>query len=137
MTLFGLSPFCLSLLASRYFTDSSMCLNVTHFLIFLAVAPGITHLVGAFTLHLPKPQYDVSSIPESGTSSDEECSTDERQPLLHNKVSGSGMQVIPTDEGRSVLYLLGDPYFWLLALILLILLGSVSKLFATNLCNLD
>ena len=133
MTLFGLSPFFLSLLASRYFTDESTGLNVTHFLISLAVASGLVHLVGAFTLHLPKLQCDVSSLSESPTLSDEECSTDERQPLLRNKAPGSGMRAIPVDESRSVLCLFRDPYFWLLALILLIILGSVSNQFATSL----
>lgn len=137
MTLFGLSPFFLSLLASRYFTDSSTGLNVTHFLIFLAVASGLVHLVGAFTLHLPKPQCDVSSLSESSTLGDEECSTDERQPLIRNKVSGSVMQAIPVDESRSVLCLFRDPYFWLLAFILLIILGSVSNWSATCLCIFD
>src|SRR6266478_9643153 len=43
MTFFGLSPLLLSLLASRYFTDPTTGLNVTHFMIFLAFASGITH----------------------------------------------------------------------------------------------
>jgi len=134
MTLFGLSPLFLCLLASRYFTDSSTGLNVTHFLTFLALASGITHLVGAFTLHIAKPQCNTVSISDDATSCDEESSIDERQPLLRNKAPVSSMQAIPSDEGTSVMYLFSDPYFWLLALVMLIILGSVSYLVATNPC---
>ena len=136
MTLFGLSPLFLSLLASRYFTDSSMGLDVTHFLCFLAVASGITHLVGAFTLHISKPLCNTTSISEDATSCDEESSIDERRPLLRNKAPLSSMRAIPSDEGTSVLYLFRDPYFWLLALVMLIILGSVSYLIATSPCAL-
>jgi len=134
MTLFGLSPLFFSLLASRYFTDSSTGLNVTHFLTFLALASGITHLVGAFTLHIPKPQCNTVSISDDAASCDEESSIDERRPLLRNKAPVSSMQAIPSDEGTSVMYLFSDPHFWLLALVMLIILGSVSYLVATNPC---
>jgi hypothetical protein len=134
MTLFGLSPLFLCLLASRYFTDSSTGLNVTHFLTFLALASGITHLVGAFTLRITKSQCNTASISDDSASCDDESSIDERRPLLRNKAPVSSMQAIPSDEGTSVMYLLRDPHFWLLAFVMLIILGSVSYLVATNLC---
>lgn len=139
MTLFGLSPLFLCLLASRYFTDSSTGLNVTQFLTFLAFASGITHLVGAFTLRITKSQCNTPSISEDSVSDDsascdEESSIDERRPLLRNKAPVSSMQAIPSDEGTSVMYLLRDPHFWLLAFVMLIILGSVSYLVAINPC---
>jgi len=134
MTVFGLSPLFLSVLASRYFTDSSTGLDVTRFLLFLAFTSGIIHLVGAFTLRVPKSQCDVALISDSLSvaSSDEESSIDERQPLLRNKAHESSIQAIPIDDGTSILNLLRDPHFWLLAFILLIILGSVSHQLATN-----
>ena len=134
MTLFGLSPLFLCLLASRYFTDSSTGLNVTHFLFFLAFASGITHLVGAFTLHIPKSQCNTVPISDNATSYDEESFVDERRPLLRNKAPVSSMQAIPSDKGTSVIYLLRDPHFWFLALVMLIILGSVSYLVVINPC---
>jgi hypothetical protein len=44
------------------------------------------------------------------------------------------VQSTTIDGGRPVLELLKDPYFWLLALILFIILGSVSYHFATKSC---
>jgi hypothetical protein len=135
MALFGLSPLFLSLLASKYFTDPSTGLNVTHFLFFLALTSGIIHLVGAFILHFPK-SHKVTSASECApstvaTSYDEECSVDECQPLLINEVPQSNVQAMSVDEGGSILRLLKDPHFWLLALISLIILGSVSCHFVT------
>ena len=127
MTFFGLSPLFLSLLASRFFFDPTTGLNVTHFMIFLALASGITHLIGAFTLRIPASQCGVASESESVVSgSDEERSIDERQPLLPNKTPLPDVQA---DEGSSVLHLFRDPSFWSLAFIVLIILGSVSFLF--------
>lgn len=133
MTFFGLSPLFLSLLASRYFTDPTTGLNVTHFMIFLAFASGITHLIGAFTLRIPTSQYGVASESDSVVSgSDEESSTDERQPLLPNKTPRLDVQAVRADEGSSVLHLFRDPSFWALAFTVLFILGSVSFLFDTQ-----
>jgi hypothetical protein len=133
VTFFGLSPLFLSLLASRYFTDPTTGLNATHFMIFLAFASGIIHLIGAFTLRIPTSQSGVASESDSVVSgNDEESSTDERQPLLHNKTPRLDVQAVHADEGSSVLHLFKDPSFWSLAFIVLIVLGSVSFRFNTQ-----
>jgi hypothetical protein len=133
MTFFGLSPLFLSLLASRYFTDPTTGLNVTHFMIFLAVASGITHLIGAFTLRIPTSQCGVASESDSVVSgNDEESSTDERQPLLPNKTPCPDVQAVHADEGSSVLHLFRDPSFWSLAFIVLMIIGCVSFRFDTK-----
>ncbi|KAI0273667.1 MFS general substrate transporter [Gloeopeniophorella convolvens] len=124
MALFGLSPLFLSLVASKYFMNSSGGLNVTQFVLFLAVSSGIVHLVGAINLRVPEPQPETMLIVERVPLSDEESSIDERQPLLPNKAAQVGVQVIPVDEGNSVLELFKDPYFWLLGLVVLFTLGS-------------
>lgn len=133
MTFFGLSPLFLSILASRYFTDPSTGLNVTHFMTFLAFASGITHLIGAFTLRIPTSQSEVALESDSIVSSnDEESSTDERQPLLRNKIPHPDVQAVRADGGSSVLHLLRDPSFWSLVFMVLMILGSVSFRFDTQ-----
>ncbi|KAI9466248.1 MFS general substrate transporter [Lactarius psammicola] len=128
MTLFGLSPLFLSLLASTFFTDPSTGLDVPRFLNFLALASGIVHLIGAFNMRLCKPQYIAPSTPASVSTSDEERSIDEREPLLSNKPHRSDSQVISIGEGRSVIELLKDSHFWLLAFVALIILGSCEMI---------
>jgi hypothetical protein len=133
MAFFGLSPLFLSLLASTYFTDPTTGLDVTRFLMFLAIASGIVHVIGAFTLRIPTSQCGVASQPDSVVSGrDEESSIDERQPLLPQKAPRSGGQAVRADEG-SVLHLFRDPYFWSLAFIILIITGSVSPFCYANL----
>jgi hypothetical protein len=133
MTFFGLSPFFLSLLASRYFTDPITGLNVTHFMTFLAFASGIIHFIGAFTLRVPTSQCGVASDSDSAVSgNDEESSTDERQPLLPNITPRPDVHAVHADEGSSVLHLFRDPSFWSLAFIVLTMLGSVSFRFDTQ-----
>jgi hypothetical protein len=132
MTFFGLSPLFLSLLASRYFTDPTTGLNVTHFMVFLAVASGIIHLIGAFTLRIPTSQCEVASESDGVISgNDEESSTEERQPLLPNKTTRSDVHAVHAD-GSSVLQLFRDPSFWSLVFMVLITLGSVSFRFDTQ-----
>ena len=129
MALFGLSPLILSLLASTFFTDPFTGLDVPRFLNFLAITSGIVHLLGAFNMRSCKLQNIVE--PVTATTSDEERSTDEREPLLPNKNHRPGSPIMPVREGRSVIELLKDSYFWLLALVALIILGSVSRHLAT------
>ncbi|KAH9050733.1 MFS general substrate transporter [Lactarius hengduanensis] len=119
MTLFGLSPLFLSLLASTFFTDPSTGLDV----------PRIGHLIGAFIMRLCKPQcITTPSTPASAPTSDEERSIDEREPLLPNKPHRSESQIIPIGESRPVIELFKDSHFWLLALVALIILGSCEMI---------
>jgi hypothetical protein len=131
MALFGLSPLILSLLASTFFTDPSTGLDVPRFLNFLAITSGIIHLLGAFNMRSCKLQSISPSTPAPATTSDEERSIDEREPLLPNKSHRPDSPIIPVGEGRSVIELLKDSHFWLLALVALIILGSVSRRLAT------
>ena len=131
MALFGLSPLILSLLASTFFTDPSTGLDVPRFLNFLAITSGAIHLFGAFNMRLCKTQCTAPSTPASASTGDEERSIDEREPLLPNKNHRSDSHIIPVGEGRSVIELLKDSHFWLLALVALIILGSVSRCLAT------
>ncbi|KAN0133799.1 Major facilitator superfamily domain containing protein [Lactarius tabidus] len=128
MALFGLSPLILSLLASTFFTDPSTGLDVPRFLNFLAITSGIIHLLGAFNMRSCKLQSISPSTPAPATTSDEERSIDEREPLLPNKSHRPDSPIIPVGEGRSVIELLKDSHFWLLALVALIILGSCEMI---------
>lgn len=127
MALYGLSPLFLTFLASTFFTDLSTGLDIPRFLNFLALTSGTIHLLGAFNMRLYKPQHMAPSTPASASTSDEERSVDEREPLLTNKPYRSDSQITPVGEGRSVIELFKDSHFWLLALVALIILGSVSR----------
>lgn len=93
---------------------------------FLAFASGIVHIIGAFTL--PTSQDGVALKSDGATPCDEEeSSIDERQPLLSKTPRlDVRVQAVHANEGRSVLHLFRDPYFWTLAFVVLVILGSVS-----------
>lgn len=135
MSFFGLSPLFLSVLASRFFTDPTTGLNVTRFMFFLAGASGIIHLIGAFTLRIPTSQCGVESksdeVAADASCDEEQSSIDECRPLLH-KAPRSSVQAVDANGGNSVLHLFRDPYFWSLAFVVLVILGSVSFRFATH-----
>jgi len=128
MALFGLSPLFLCLLASTFFTDPSTGLDAPRFLNFLALTSGVIHLLGAFNMRLCKAQHMSPLTPASASASEEERSIDEREPLLPNKPISSDSQVIPIGEGRSVIELLKDSHFLLLAFVALITLGSCEMI---------
>ncbi|TFY79997.1 hypothetical protein EWM64_g4020 [Hericium alpestre] len=127
MALFGLSPLFLSLLA-KPFSRPDTDLDVTAFLTFLAALAGTVHLIGAFTLHVPPLLSDRATISEEpviiGHEDLEEASTDERQALLPGKGPQVSVDVVPVEEDATVLDLLKDPNFYILALITMLVLGS-------------
>ncbi|KAJ7582909.1 MFS general substrate transporter [Mycena floridula] len=106
---FGLSPLALSLIASKFFTDSNKTLNVTAYLTFLAFLSGFTHLVGAFNLGAPAPETRPVDIPPP--------EADETTSLLPTQ----SVEPQKTDN------VLKDRYFWLLAMILLVDLGITEN----------
>lgn len=72
MALFGLSPLCLSVLASDFFTDPGAgLLNIVPFLKFMAVLTASTHLMGYFVLQIPpapiSDRVDRDNIDENST----------------------------------------------------------------------
>jgi hypothetical protein len=121
MALFGLSPLFLSLIASEGFTSPTAGLDVTRFLKFVAMLTGSTHLIGAFTLRTPAIRGDflIPSQPDS------EQEVNERSSLL----PGSMVEGKPAQPNHgSVVKLFSDPCFWILAMILVVALGSVSRI---------
>jgi hypothetical protein len=126
MALFGLSPLFLSVLASNLFSDPETGLNVTRFLKFHAIIAGCIHLIGAINLRLPP----VSNLETTLPSADPEqyAQPDERSALLpRKKYDDVDVQVVPVEECNSALDLLRDRNFWILFVVTLITLGSVSR----------
>lgn len=121
MALFGLSPLFLSVIASTWFTDpTTESLNVTKFTAFLSVFLGLTYLVGAITLRIEDPSGDaeVTSTPseESTITADDETTS-----LLPER-----RKLVPLPDEGSVLNLIRQSDFWLIALYCMFTLGAVS-----------
>ncbi|KAG5727661.1 putative transporter MCH1 [Termitomyces sp. T112] len=116
MALFGLSPLCLSVIATNWFTEAvSGQLRIVSYLRFLALLTTLTHLFGAFVLDSSKP---------STASSLESAQADETTsllPALPDAVSFS----------RSHLNPIQDYYFWILAFFTLCSIGA-SEMVISN-----
>lgn len=134
ITLFGLSPMFISILASRFFSHPDEGLDVTRFLQFLALFCGAVHLFGAFTLHIiPLPEDPTSVVSEDPEGS---VHIDEQTALLHGKRGRiaeveTGVVVASPTKGSSVVDLVRDRYFWALAFVLFVILGS-SEMVISN-----
>ncbi|KII88648.1 hypothetical protein PLICRDRAFT_124849 [Plicaturopsis crispa FD-325 SS-3] len=130
MAIFGLSPLFLSLIASNFFSSPDTGLDVTSFLRFLAVTVGAVHVLGALTLTIhdtPIALQDNPEEPNGSESGDSESS--ERTPLIpggkRSNKANVDVQIVPVqDEEGSALDLVRDPYFWVLALVTLCILGT-------------
>jgi hypothetical protein len=121
----------ISILASKFFSHPDEGLDVTRFLQFLALFCGAVHLFGAFTLHIiPLPEDPLSVALEDPEGS---VHIDEQTALLHGKRNRTpevetGIVVASPVKGSSVVDLAKDHYFWALAFVLFVILGSVSVL---------
>jgi hypothetical protein len=123
MALFGLSPLFLSLIASNFFTNPDTGLDVTSFLRFMAIFAGTIHLIGAFTLRTPQfaPEHQIPQHVDH----DQQSEADERTALLPGN-QNPGAVVNGVKEDGTVLELFQDTSFWILVVVTLITLGSVS-----------
>lgn len=143
MALFGSSPLLLSVIAAHQFNDQLSGINVTRFLAFLSLLTGATHLFGAIAL----PGRGDNPTPAAGeprnTAADEEntssfthatdsgeADADERSALLPPNKHKTGVEVtiVPVQEPEhgSTIDLLRDRNFWVLAMIVVIVIGTVS-----------
>lgn len=121
MALFGLSPLILSFFASTWFTRSQGGLDVSGFTTFLSILTGVIHVIGAINMTVePNPMQDVLSAPPTlqGPSEDPEANS-ETTPLLSTKPT-----IMVYDRIWDVLR---DYHFWVLAIVVLLTLGSVSN----------
>ena len=142
MALFGCSPLIISALGERYFTHPETGLNVTHFLSFLAILTGIVHWISAFFLPGPaQPRTDATDTDEAGSSNGRHtpqntrisAETSERQPLLGDSNGKHYVHSAPVPEPQqgSSVDLIRDPYFWVLVLVHMVLVGCVSTTYMT------
>jgi len=113
MALFGLSPLFLSVIASKFFTDPEIGLNVTEYLRFLSVLTGLVHLFGAFNIKTPAAGISISDTEQASN-------VDERSPLLPSTSHSN----VDKPSAGSAMDLLRDPSFWVLAFFALVTLGS-------------
>lgn len=123
----------LSVLASTFFCDEYGWLDVTRFVSFMAILAGVVHVIGAFTLRTPS-ITKTEVVIRDGLTEDEESASGqntERTPLITPKTASNvQVTVVPVEHEHNIFDLLKDPHFWLLALIVLVGLGSVSSSFA-------
>ncbi|KAI0363478.1 MFS general substrate transporter [Pilatotrama ljubarskyi] len=142
MSIFGLSPFFLSLISSRYFTAPGKTLDVAGFFTFMTVLTGSVHLVSTLIFRAnPVPRQDSTMETETGSGegpstdpehSDTPSALEEAEPLLANNArkpkDPATVHVIPVQQPQdgSTLDLFKDPCFWVLALWMLIVVGSAE-----------
>jgi len=116
MALFGLSPLCLSILASDFFTDpGSGLLDIVLFLKFLAALTAFTHLLGYFVLQTPPTPYAAAPISDRVDGDN----TDENSILLPRK-TGLGNR---SPESRHPIQ---DWSFWLLWWYCFLVIGAAE-----------
>lgn len=117
MALFSLSPLFLSYVATTFFIDTTTgLLNTTAFTNFLALMTACVYTFGY--LNLRRFHVNTHTMPLSSS----EAISDETTPLLGSE--SSAVAALPVDP--SVLYLLKDLDFWLLAIFCVLTLGVVS-----------
>ncbi|KAG5646687.1 hypothetical protein DXG03_002677 [Asterophora parasitica] len=117
MALFGLSPLCLSLFASTFFTEEATGqLKIVPYLRFLALLTVATHILGAFTLDSPAPVTAVEP---------EIAQPDETTTLIPSKSDAQLFSGNYPDPIR-------DRYFWLLGLYCMFSIGA-SEMVISNL----
>ncbi len=134
MALYSLSPLFLSILATRFFTNEENGLDVSRYTLFLAVLAGSVYFVSGFFLPAPASPLVVTCESEGNGSnasfSDEEAfdsEVDERAPLVSPKPAADvRVSVHPVDASHSSLDLMKDPYFWIIFVVVMLLIGTVS-----------
>lgn len=120
MALFGLSPLILSFFASIWFSDPRRGLDVAGFTAFLAILTGVVHVIGAINMTVePKSAQDVVSPPSLEDRHEDPEAHSESTPLLPQKP--------PFQTYDRVWDVIRDWHFWVLGLVVLLTLGSVSN----------
>lgn len=127
-SLFGLSPMFLATMGTAFFPDARDGLDAPRYLLFLAVFCGGANLLGSYGLRpVPKlaalPPIDDREALNTGDSGQVE----ESRPLLTRTLSP------PPIEYETLRQLLGDTEFWILAFVMLIIMGMV-RMSLSSLC---
>ncbi|TBU65667.1 MFS general substrate transporter [Dichomitus squalens] len=137
MSIFGLSPLFLSLVASKLFTVPGQILDVSSYFTFLAIVTGSIHLVTAAIFRANQRFYSTIEEARSANLDTESAANgQEAEPLLANAAEESddapkdpvNVRVVPVKEPQegSSLDLFKDPWFWVFASWISIIVGSAE-----------
>ena len=120
--MFGLSPLFLSLFATNMFTNPQTGLDLTQYLLFLALVGGATHLFGACVLTVPDNHVRLEVVDQESDGS-----IDETTSLLSGpKTKETRVVAIQEPDEVSLATLPKNPYFWMLFVFVSVTIGCVS-----------
>ena len=138
MSIFGLSPLFLSLVASKVFTVPGQTLDIPRYFTWVAVMAGLIHVVTAMIFRANQAMMYGATEHAKPIDSDSEAvaHATEEEPLLRGEcVDDSdglspdpiGVPIVPVQEPQegSTLELFQDRYFWVLCLWMVLIVGAV------------
>ena len=126
MVMYGMSPIFFSFFASSIFTEPNSGLDLTSYLIFLALVGGTVNLFGACVLTAPNGHAVLETA-----DGESEATIDETTSLLSGlRKHDEEVRVIAVQEPNEVSFaeLLKDPHFWVLFVFMSLTVGWVSAL---------
>ncbi|PIL24136.1 hypothetical protein GSI_13888 [Ganoderma sinense ZZ0214-1] len=139
MSIFGLSPLFLSLVASKVFTVPGQTLDVPRYFTWLAVVAGSIHIVTAVIFRANKHMMHGTTEQAKAVDADSEAVVHaaEEEPLLaggnaddseDSPTNSANVHFMPVEEPRegSTLDLFRDPYFWILSLWMVLIVGAAE-----------
>ena len=122
--MYGLSPLFLCSFATNAFTDPRSGLDLTNYLVFLAILGGTVNLFGACVLTVPNGHAAPEAVDE-----EPEVSADETTRLLPGPRKCDeevDMIAVREPDELSLANLLKDPYFWIFFVFMSLTIGCVS-----------
>ncbi|KZS99053.1 MFS general substrate transporter [Sistotremastrum niveocremeum HHB9708] len=120
MSIFGLSPLFLSLIAGKFFVAPGDTLDITRYTCFLAILTGCVHIIGACNLRV-YPVLDAEQIIEPRTP---DTPTDEETLLIpKSNVCADPKTPLPA--------VLADINFWVLGAVIAVTIGT-SEMVLSN-----
>ncbi|KZO89940.1 MFS general substrate transporter [Calocera viscosa TUFC12733] len=136
LSIFGLSPLFLSMIASTFFLDSvTGLLDSTRFLVFLAALLGSVNILGSIGLRIWPRDDDMGKDTAPATTSEDPVATnadigddhtvDENTPLV-----ASAPEPVEIEPHQPLPNLLSDGHFWSFILIIAIATGTCEMVMA-------
>jgi hypothetical protein len=119
--MYGLSPLFLSFFATSLFTDPHSGLDLTSYLLFLALVGGAVNLFGACVLVVPDGRPALKTADEES-----EGSVNETTSLLSGKHGEVHVVAVQEPDELSLADLVKDPHFLVLFAFMVITVGCVS-----------
>ncbi|KAI1794508.1 MFS general substrate transporter [Ganoderma leucocontextum] len=138
MSIFGLSPLFLSLVASKLFTVPGHTLDIPSFFTWLAVVTGSIHFVTAAIFRANQNIYSAGEQAKlASLDSGSATRVPEEEPLLRGDDAGDSndaprdpatVHIVPVEEPHegSTLQLFQDRYFWVLSFWMVLVVGAAE-----------